>query len=167
METTTNSLSAEMIREKILSAKGNFVKAKWKSNPKPAATFKAFNLEKITESVVRAGVNFANLSSVKDAIAAGERGEVQSLPWGEWKQFPYIIEHKGSEYIRLYPSDGINHYPKSMFFVNGEEVDKQTFAGYLTPSEAKKLLDPENNDRPECFTIKANNILGIPEDVEE
>lgn len=165
MTTTNQSLSADMIKEKILSAKGNFVKAKWKSIPKPAARFKTFQLEKITESVVRAGINFANLSSVKDAIAAGERGEVQPLPWGEWKSFPYIIEHKGAEYIRLYPSDGINHYPKSIFYVNGEEVTKEDFATYLTPSDAKKLLDPE--ERPECFTIKAENVLGIPQDVEE
>ena len=154
-----------MIREKILSAKGNFVKAKWKSNPKPKAEFKSFQLEKITESVVRAGINFANLSSVKHAIEAGERGEVQSLPWGEWTAFPYLIEHKGVEYIRLYPSEGINHYPKSVFYVNGEEVSKEIFAGYLTPSEQKKMLSPE--ERPECFTIKASNILEIPQDVEE
>lgn len=175
MSNTNNaSLSAEQIKNKILSSKGSFVKARWKSNPKPAATFKAYNLEKITEGVVRAGINFANLSSVKDAIANGDRGEVQSLPWGEWKldsegksMFPYIITHKDADYIRLYPSDGVNHYPKSTFYVNGEIVDKETFATYLTNSESKKLLDPSGESRPECFTIKSDNILGIPEDIEE
>lgn len=171
MSTTTGkSLSADMVMDKILSAKGNFVKAKWKSNPKPAAQFKTVLLEKVTESVVRAGINFSNLSSVKDAIAAGERGEVQPLPFGEWLKFPYIIKHtpKGSAdevlYVRLYPSDGINHYPKSVFYADGKEVTKEEFAQYLTPSAAKELLNPES--RPECFTIKADNILGIPEDVE-
>jgi hypothetical protein len=171
MSTSNIALSAEQIKEKILSAKGNFVKAKWKSNPKPAAAFKAFQLEKITESVVRAGINFANLSSVKDAIAAGERGEVQSLPFGEWLSFPYLIKHrpKGSEedviYIRLYPSEGINHIPKSIYYVNGKEVQKEEFAKYLTPSDAKKLLDP--SEKPLCFTIKSDNVLDIPQDVDE
>jgi hypothetical protein len=34
-----------------------------------------------------------------------------------------------------------------------------TVAGYLTPSDAHKLLNPE--EKPlECFTISADNILG-------
>ena len=47
----------------------------------------------------------------------------------------------------------------------GNVVDKQTFATYLTPSDAKKLLDPETT--PLCFTIKAENVLGEPELFEE
>jgi hypothetical protein len=167
--TTTNtlSLSAEAIKEKILASKGQFVKAAWKSNAKPAAAHKGVLLEKHTIGVVQAGVNYANLSAVKSGIESGERGEVQELPWGEWRSFPYIIEHKGVEYIRLYPSNGHNHRPKSVFFVNGEEVTKEEYAKYLTASEAKKVLDPSDEDRPLCFTIKAENILGIPQEVED
>ena len=170
MTTTSKSLSAEMIKDKILNSRGQFVKVKWKSNPSPAAPFKkTHTLEKVTEGVVRAGIDYANLSSVKDAIASGSRGEVQPLPFGEWISFPYLIKHrpKGSEedviYVRLYPSI---HIPKSLYYVNGENVDKETFATFLTPSESKKLLEPTDN-RPECFTIKEHNILGIPEEVVE
>ena len=165
--TTTNSLSAQSITDKILNAKGKFVKVAWKSNPKTAAAFKDFNLEKHTVAVCQAGVNYANLSSVKQGIESGERGEVQPLPWGEWLQFPYTILHKEETYLRLYPSNGLNHIPKSEFFVNNEKVDKTEFAKYLTPSEAKKLLTPTEEDRPLCFTIKANNVMDIPQDVEE
>jgi hypothetical protein len=165
MNTHTASLTATEVINKILNTKGSFVKAYWKSNPKPAAAYKNVILEKVTSAVVRAGVNFANLSSVKDAIENGERGEVQSLPWGNWKQFPYIIEHKDAEYIRLYPSTGNNHFPSSTYYVDGQVVDKGTFAEFLTESERKKLLNPEEN-RPECFTVKSNNILGT-EDYEE
>jgi len=170
----TNPLSADAIRDKILNSKGQFVKASWKSNPKPAAAHKNMLLEKHTVAVVQAGVNYANLSAVKEGIANGERGEVQELPWGEWyvdrltkkSWFPYVIEHKDQLYIRLYPSTAGNHIPNSTFYVNGELVDKEEFAKYLTPSEAKKLLDPTEEDRPLCFTIKADNILDIPQDVE-
>ena len=168
MNTANTSLSASLVLEKILSSKGQFVKAAWKSNPKPAAAYKnSIELEKRTVSVVQAGVNYANLSAVKQGIADGERGEVQELPWGEWVVFPYTIRHKDTDYIRLYPSNGFNHIPKSQYFVNGELVDKLEFAKYLTPSEAKKIVDPSEEDRPLCFTIKAENLLGIPEDVIE
>jgi len=159
MQTTSPSLTAADITEKILNCKGNFVKVFWKSNPTPASAHKKAGiiLEKVTNAVVRAGIDFANLSSVKEGIANGERGEVQSLPWGEWKQFPYVISHKDKEYIRLYPSVG--NIPKVKYFVNNAEVDKNTFASYLTPSEANKLLNPE--EKPlECFTVSADNILG-------
>jgi hypothetical protein len=169
-----NKIDAASVRDKILNAKGNFVKAAWKSNPKPAAAHKGILLEKNTVAVVQAGVNYANLSSVKDAIAAGERGEVQELPWGQWyvdrltgkSLFPYVIEHKDSLYLRLYPSQGNNHKTQSVFYVNGQEVDKTEFAKYLTPSEATKLLDPSGEDRPLCFTIKLENLLDLPQDVD-
>jgi hypothetical protein len=182
MSTTTNSLSADSIRNKILSAKGQFVKASWKSNPTPAAAFKKDGviLEKHTIAIVQAGVNYANLSAVKEGIANGDRGEVGSLPFGEWyidpltgkDWFPYVITHrpKGSDkdqlYFRLYPSNANNHIPKSVYYVNGEVVTKDVFATYLTASEAKKLLTPSESDKPLCFTIKADNIMGIPEDVD-
>lgn len=163
MDTKTPSVTAEQIVEKIKSAHGEFIKAAWKSNPKPAAKHKDVELEKRTVGVVRAGINYANLSAVQNAIEEGTRGPVQELPWGEWTKFPYIIENRGTEYIRLYPSEGNNHKPKSIYFVNGEEVDKEEFAKYLTNSEAKKILEPKEEDRPLCFTIKAQNILPIEE----
>ena len=168
MNTNTQTLSADQVKEKILNSKGSFVKVSWKSNPTPAAAYKKdVVLEKQTTGVVRAGINYANLSAVKQGIEDGDRGPVEELPWGQWKTFPYIIEHKDVEYIRLYPSEGNNHRCISTFFVNGEEVDKEDFAKYLTPSESKKLLEPTEADKPLCFTIKADNLLGIPEDVEE
>lgn len=155
MQTTTQSLTAEQILNRILNAKGQFVKAVWKSNPAAAAAHKKAGvvLEKHTSAVCRAGINFANLSSVQQGIEEGTRGEVQPLPWGEWKNFPYIIEHKGAEYVRLYPTDS---RCETVFFVNGEKVDRDTFLSYLTPSEAAKATSGE---KPECFTVKRENIL--------
>lgn len=162
--TTTPSLSADMVKDKIMSAKGNFVKVRWKSNPKPAAKFKAHNLQKVCEGVVRAGIDYSNLKTVKEGIENGERGEVQELPWGTWKEFPYIIEHKGTEYLRLYPSP--SNKIKTVYMVDGEEVDKDVFCTYLTGSDAKKILNPSENEK-ECFNIKADNVLEIPQDYTE
>lgn len=170
---TNKPITAAEVRDKILNAKGSFVKASWKSNPKPAAKHKDVLLEKHTTAVIQAGVDYANLSSVKMAIENGERGEVQELPWGQWyvdpitqkSWFPYIIEHKDEYYIRMTSSKGNNHRPKSVYFVNGEETDKDTFASYLTASDAKKLLEPTEDDKP-VFNIKLKNLLDIPQDVE-
>jgi hypothetical protein len=153
--TKTQSLTAEQTIDRILNATGQFVKVVWKSNQTPAAAHKKAGiiLEKHTSAVCRAGINFANLSSVQQGIAEGTRGEVQELPWGRWKTFPYIIEHKDAEYMRLYPTDS---RCETIYFVNYVKVDKEIYASYLTPSEAAKM---SSGEKPECFTIKMENIL--------
>jgi len=166
MKSNTQSLSATDVVANILKSKGNFVKAFWKSKVKSAAAYKHILLEKYTSAVVRAGMEYANIDHIKEAIENGERDEPGPLPWGEWKivdgksMYPYIIEHKGEDYIRLYPSNANNHIPNVKYFVDGEEVEKSEFAKYLTPSDAKKLLERTEEDKPDCFTLKKSNILG-------
>lgn len=161
MSITTNiqSLTATDTISNFFKGKGQFMRAAWKSNPKPAAAFKGVVLEKRTTTIVRSGLEFQNLSSVKEAIESGERGEVQELPWGgEWVYYPYLIkkesEHDTKYYLRMYPTDAI---PTVKYFVNSEEVDKNQFASFLTPSESKKLMGEK--EKPECFTIKMENVL--------
>lgn len=174
MKTDTKQLDAASVRDRILNARGNFVKAAWKSNPKPKAEHKNVLLEKHTLAVVQAGVNYANLSSVKDAIAAGERGEVQELPFGEWwvdpitnkSFFPYVIHHKDEFYLRLTRSQGNNHKSSSVYYANGKEVTKEEFASYLTNSEATKLLSPDPEKISPVFNIKLKNLLDLPQDID-
>jgi len=156
-------VTASEILNKILASKGQFVKASWKSNPAPKAMFKGTILEKQTIGVIRAGIDYSHLASVQDGILSGERGEVQSLPWGTWEQFPYLITHKAETYIRLYPS--AIHKTKTKYFVDSIEVGTEKFCEYLTPSAALQILSP-NLDKPlVCFTVKASNILDVPEEI--
>jgi hypothetical protein len=142
--------------DRILSApKGTFQAVSWRSNVKPAAMHKAVLLEKITRAVVKAGIDYANLASVKQGIANGERGEVESLPWGEWKQFPYVITHKGKDYVRLYPAAQSNQVSVT-YKANGQEISKESFLSYLTPSDQAKATSGE---RPACFTVTADNLI--------
>jgi hypothetical protein len=166
------------IRNKILNSRGQFVKVRYKSNPKPKAEFKGVNLEKITTTVIQSGCEFSNLSSVKQGILEGSRGPCQELPFGEWmvdeitgkSYYPYLIKHrpKDSEsdviYLRLTTSQCDSHRPKSVYYVNDEIVDKATFATYLTNSEAKKLLEP--SEAPPVYNIKLDNLLDLPEDID-
>jgi hypothetical protein len=161
--TTIQSLTANEILSKFFKGKGQFMRAAWKSNPKPAAAFKDTILEKRTTTIVRSGLSFSNLSSVQEKIENGERSpEIGSLPFGEWVIPNYLIKYdKGgvtNYYLRMYPTDSI---PVVRYFVNGDETPKDVFATYLTPSEAKKLTGEK--EKPECFTIKMENVLSTEE----
>jgi len=161
MNTKTQTLTSDQIINNLLNSKGQFVRVVWKSDVKPAAIHKDKVLEKRTSAVVRSGVNFANLSAVKEGIANDERGEVQELPWGQWLSFPYVIEHKDTLYLRMYPSDTKS---TTVYYVNGETVDKSDFIALLTPSESKKITE---GVAPPCFNVKRDNIISTEDFNEE
>jgi hypothetical protein len=152
--------TAKQIIEILLKATGQFTSVKFQSVVKTAAAFKGLNILKITNAVVRSGIDFSNLTSVKDGIANGERNEVGSLPWGTWINFPYIIGHNDKEYVRLYPSLAPNHIPKVSYFVDGIETPKAEILQYLTASKVASILEPKI---VECFTLTNTNILDVVE----
>lgn len=147
--------------DKFFSSKGNFISATFRSEKKASAKHKGTLLEKRISGVFRAGISFENLSSVKEGIENGERGEVQSLPFGEWEKYPYLIKHTNKEgisnrYIRLYPTP--NCVLNVLYLVNGVESTKEQFLSFLTPSDRAKA---ENGEKPECITIKETNLISL------
>jgi hypothetical protein len=143
------------ILTEVTAVTGQHLSVTFQSKGKPSAAFKSNELRKVTTGAFRAGIDYANLSEVKEAIEAGERGEVEPLPWGEWSTFPYHITHKGKDYFRFYPSTGgAIQAPKVTYFINGEEVTKEAYQEMLPPSDRK------SSDKP-CFVIEASNILKI------
>lgn len=155
-----NASNANSVISAFLSCKGQFASVTFKSNPKPAADFKGVTLEKVTTGVFRSGVNFANLTSVKDGIANGERGEVQPLAWGEWVNFPFVIAHKGERFLRLTTVKGAKS--KSTFKVNGVEVSRDEFESFLVPSARSGAKTPT-----EVFNIKEANLVSFNGEVSE
>lgn len=143
--------------ERFMSCKGQFISVEYVSAGKPVASHKHRSLSKRVRMVARAGIDFARLSSTREGIASGERGEVQPLSWGEWDRFPYTITHKGGMYYRLYPVAG--SVPTVTYTVDGIEVSKESWMGYLTPSDRARM---ESGDRPDCITVKAENC-GFPD----
>lgn len=138
--------------ERFMQCAGQFLAVVFTTEKKPAAAHKAHRLTKRVSGVFRAGIEFANLKTVKDGIEAGERGPVEPLPWGEWFAAPYVITHKGGYYFRLYPVAG--KHPSVTYMVDGVEVTREQWMAYLTPSARAEM---ESGDRPDCFTIKAEN----------
>ena len=138
---------------RFMQCKGQFLTVEYTStSTRPRAEFKGAVLAKRVRMVVRAGIDFANLASTRKGIESGERGEVQPLSWGEWFAFPYVITHKGGHYFRLYHVEG--NRPTVIYTVDGEEVSREAWLDYLTPSDRAKA---ESGDRPECITVKAEN----------
>jgi hypothetical protein len=152
MQTPSKPISqaAQSLIAAIENCRGQFAKCAFTSTVKGAAAHKDKALTKETVGVFRSGIDYANLKTVKDGIASGERGEVESLPWGEWALFPFIIVHKESEYLRLYPVP--NAAMEVTYKVDGVEVDKATFQSYLTPSQCAE------KDAPACITKKLAEI---------
>ena len=142
--------------DSFFNNKGQFISVMFKSEKKAAAKHKGTLLEKRVEGVFRAGIDFGNLGSVKEGIANGERGEVQSLPFGEWVKFPYLIQYNEVQYVRLYPTK--NCVLKVQYLVNGVESTKENFLSFLTPSDKAKA---ENGEKPECITVKVSNLIKL------
>lgn len=152
--TNTISIEAQRIVALLNEHKGEFIAAEWMSEPsKVLAAHKGKSLRKHSKATVRTGVAFANLSAVKDAIEAGERDEVGSLPsWQEWASFPFILRHKGNgtEYLRLTLLE--NSPIVSRYEVDGVEVDASTYYS---------MLPKQSGERPLIISIKLSNLVRI------
>jgi hypothetical protein len=153
MTNLTNAKSIAFV-EACNSRKGQFIDLSFTSSPSPSKEYKGKVLTKMTKGIFRTGINFANLKAVKVGIEAGERGEVQSLPWGDWAVFPLVITNKGNEYLRITVSPA--HKPTSTFFVDGVEVSKEHFESHLPPSARKPSETPTL-----VFNIQADNLISV------
>ena len=125
---------------------GEFQRVAWVSEPTPAAAHRnaGVRLRKEVSATVRTGVDYARLG-VNAGVETGE------LPWGTWLLFPYLIVHKGTDYARLYVWE--RHPVAVAYFVDGVEVDRATFEGYLTPSARGRSLSTGG-----CITVKLDSL---------
>jgi hypothetical protein len=116
-------------------------------------------ISKKTAAWVRSGISYANLKDIKNAIEQGLREDVQSLPWGTWRPGfeNLIIDHKGTEYVRLYPAVFENLKNETIWYLNGEISTYEACEPFLLASDKRK----PNEERPDCFTVKAESILSI------
>lgn len=137
-----------------LAKPGAFQSLTWQTQPKPAAAHKGRVLVKQTTMVCRTGVEYANITTVALRLAEqGRTADDLTLPWGEWAVYPFLIVHKGEEYLRVSPAVGAR--PRSTYSVDGAEVDAETFYGYLPPSARPQPGEPG----PEVLTIKVGNLI--------
>lgn len=150
------------IKNAISTRKGSNVRAIW---GKQLKTYKGITdvVEKVTSLVVRGGIDYDNMAVVKEGREDGSLPEENAgLPWGQWAEFPYHIEHKGQDYARFYPASGVDiatgnaFVPSVEYYLNGELTTKQMVSGLCLASEF-----PNREEAPLCYTIKAENVKAI------
>ena len=84
------------IVKKLAGHKGQFIRAMFESKiPLLKREGDGF-IVKRTTCVVRSGIDYSKLK-------ASEGKAIGPLPWGAWFDMPYGIEHKGAQYVRLFP----------------------------------------------------------------
>jgi hypothetical protein len=115
-------------------------------------------VEKVTSIVIRGGVEYDNQKVVIEGRDDGTLPEENAgLPWGQWVEYPFHIEHKGSDYARFYAASGLSFEPKVEYYLNGELTTKAVVESICLASEFRKSDDP----MPLCMTIKADNVKAI------
>lgn len=118
----------------------------WQTDVKPAAAHRSHSLRKVSTATCMTGAEYANLAVNKDS-------ETGALPWGEWSDYPYVVSHKGQDYARLYTVDGT---VRTIYVVDGDVVDRDTFLSYLTPSQRET-----NRPKGGTITVKMDNLRKV------
>lgn len=144
------------LEQKVFSKqKGQFAKIKYQKELKTRAGFKNLSVVKISEVVARFGVQYDNITNVKnDRIQGILPQQNAGLPWGTWRKYPFFIEHKGTDYLRISLANG--NKIRSVYYVDGKQITKTEASLYCLASEFTS-----SGSAPDILTIKANNILDI------
>lgn len=115
-------------------------------------------VEKVTSIVIRGGIEYDNQKVVIEGREDGTLpAENAGLPWGQWVEYPFHIEHKGSDYARFYAASGLSFEPKVEYYLNGKLSTKAVVEPLCLASEFRKSDEP----LPLCMTIKAENVKAI------
>lgn len=110
-------------------------------------------IEKRVSAILRAGLNYDNQAIVKEKREIGELpSENVGLLWGAWFVFPYVIAHKGENYLRFFPFP--NGRIERTFLLDGKEVPFETVENYLLASEKTEKTGY-------CFNVRESSILSI------
>lgn len=132
----------EIIQTMLSKKKGRYVNLKKEKDL-------GNGVKKITDMVIRLGVDYANMKVNED-----RQSEIGSLPWGHWVEGleGYVIEHKGKYYLRV--ASSYSNTTKSIYTLNGVEVDKEEVETLVAPSKMK-------SSQADVYNIKFENIIEL------
>lgn len=137
-----------------IAPKGANIVLEWTRNVKTRKGVTDTILKSV-RMVGRVGIEYDNQKSVIEKRESGALpSENAGLPWGRWAVYPYLIEHNGRYYVRLYNGTSKNVKPSATFTVNGQEVRRDEIAPKLLASE----LTEKSGD---CFTCKIEDMTRI------
>jgi hypothetical protein len=148
------------VRQVVASKKkGQFANMVYEKQLKTLKNVQA-RVEKHTEMMVRFGIDYDKIGKVQDKRELGILpSQNAGLPWGQWVEEAdgsesHFIEHKGNKYLRAYPLSG--NIPKTTYYVDGVEVDKDTAKALCLASEFRT-----SEGGVDCVTIGVDKIISI------
>lgn len=155
-----------MTKNQVLDAiqnirKGTFVKIIYKSElPLTAAAKRdGVTATKITEKVVRLGVDYTHIQAVIDMEAARTEPKREVASWCHWEIPNILAKHNTKEdmYLTFASVNGGSH-TKSEYQLNGVTATKQEIAdaNIVQPSYFK-----QNGEAPVIQKINVNNIIQL------
>lgn len=153
-------MTAKELQEVILNLKkGSFQKLSWSRELKLYKKYEGQNIKitKVSEGVVRFGVEYDNMKSVQQKRENGELPQDnQGLNGLEWVLYPYLLKNPktNKEYIRV---NTTGNKIKTRYFLNGEEISREVAEEYCTASNFSK------GQAVEVFNIGIENITAVGE----
>lgn len=132
---------------------GTFHSAEWTKQLKTKKSCSDIIEKRTIAKAIRLGVDYSHMQRTKEDNGVDpETGNanVQELKWGKWKQFPYLIEHKGREYLRMSLSENTKF--DSVYLRNGEETTFEDIQNDCLKSNF-------SNSKPDkVITVTVDNI---------
>ena len=104
-------------------------------------------LTKVSNGVVRLGLSYASMHKEK---------VVGALPYGKWmsERLNFIIDKGNGTYdLRCYTSKNHKHKTHCKYYVDGKQVDKETYNLYLGKDSTSIHI--------ELFNVKLENVIKI------
>jgi hypothetical protein len=149
-------MKTEEIIAKLKSRKGQFGRAVWEKSLKTRKDYRDMSIRKRTTMVCRAGINYDNMTIVKEKRDSGMLPPVNAgLPaWQEWDEFPYLLQKKdepSKKYIRLYPTNNL----ETLYFKNGKLSSLDEIREFVLASELPK------GEKPDCISVGLDNVIEL------
>lgn len=142
------------ILSRILAKRGQFTGCLWVRTLKTRKGVLSV-VTKETRATVRAGIDHEQRAKVETARADGSLPAVNSgLPWGQWLAFPFVIEHKGNHYVRLYPVEG--RAPRVVYRIDGKLAAKSDVESLCLASEFNTVRADVG-----CMTLGLHNLRRV------
>jgi hypothetical protein len=90
----------------------------------PFANRNVFKVTYIQNAIL--GISYEGAIKGAEKRSGVEQGtfEAAQLPWGSWKNYPYTIEHKGTNYLRLFQNKATKMI--SDYYIDGVLVNKDS-----------------------------------------
>lgn len=142
---------------------GSFTKVVYRTTITANKDHKGVEVTKVVKAVVRIGVRYSEMASVKAKAAAKAvtnlATDLNKLPWGEWAG-RFLIENKGQLYVRFAcAKNNARLRPVVLgYYANGEEISEEEAREMTRPSEWTK-----KEDDLDVFNKKIEDVISIGE----